>query len=168
MEGLGRLFDVIPAATPVDLTTSGATGARLHLTHYGGVAIVFYRGTGTADDNPTISVREHDANTGGNSQDLAVVTHWYQKKASTLDGSQTWTEETESTATSDLTDTEWDDANESIAVVQVEATALSDGFEWISADIDDDVGSSQLGAVLYIPYDLAVQRDPAELADPNA
>jgi hypothetical protein len=169
VEALGRLFDVIPAVTPVDLDSAGTnTGARLHLQNYGGVAIVFYRGQGVAAENPTLTVREHNANTGGTSADLEVVTHWFKKEAATLDGSETWEEVVESSATDDITDAEWDDGSESIAVIQVEASQLSDDFEWISANVDDPGTGEHLGAVFYIAYDLAVQRAPDNLADPNA
>ena len=167
MSKLGHDFDVIPAAIPADLAGGATTGARLHLANYSGVAIVFYKGAGAAGEAPTVTIQEHNAATAGTSQNLAVVDRFYKKEAAALDGSDLWVEVTQ-TAAATVTDADWDDANEVLVVIEVEAAELSDGFEWISANVDDPGVGAQLATVLYIPYNLAVQRAPDKLVDPNA
>jgi hypothetical protein len=166
MYALGRLFDIGSAIVPVDLGAAANTGHRLHLKNYGGVAIVGYFNNGTAAEAITFDVQEHTAATGGTSRDLDVVSVYHTKTEAILDGDETWTRVTQ-TAASEVTNADWDDALEGIVVIEVDATELSDDCEWISVNIAD-TGTAHVGAVLYIMYDLAVQRAPANLAQPNA
>ena len=49
---LGSIVDVCHAIAPIDLETGGGqTGARLHLTNYGGTLVCVYSGAGTANDD---------------------------------------------------------------------------------------------------------------------
>lgn len=167
MAKLGQDFDIIPAVTPVNLAAGASTGARLHLRNYEGACIVFYKATGGAAEAPTITIQEHNAATAGTSQNLVVVDSFHKKEEATLDGDETWTAVTQ-TAAATVTDADWDDANEVLVAIQVEATELSDGFEWISANVDDPGVTSQVAAVLYVAYGLNIQRKPENLANPNA
>lgn len=170
MEALGRLVDVVPGVVPVDLGTAGATGLRVHLKNAGGVAIVVYLAAGTAAQNPTFTLREHNAATSGTSQDLAVIDHYYVKAEATLDADETWTRVDNTSAgapRATVTDANWDDANQVLAVIEVNSTSLSDGFEWVSLN-SSDPGTAHLGCVLYLLRDLTVQRDPAALVNPQA
>ncbi|SDU42529.1 hypothetical protein [Jiangella alkaliphila] len=166
MKALGRLFDVGVAVVPVDLGTAASTGKRLHLTNYGGVAIVGFLNNGTAAQAPVFDVQEHTAASSGTTRDLDVVATYYVKSAATLAGTETWTEVTQAAA-SEITNADWDDANQVLVVAEVEATALSADCEWISVTITDP-GTAQVGAALYIMYDLAIQRAPQNLANPQA
>lgn len=165
MRALGRAFDVGTCIVPIDLATGANTGHRLHLRNYGGVAVVACFNNGTAAQAPVIVFREHTAATSGTSRDLDVVTVYHKKEEAALDGDETWTRVTQTAG--DITNADWDDANEVLVVAEVEATQLSDDCEWISVDIADP-GTAQVGAVFYIMYDLRVQRAPANLANPNA
>lgn len=168
VKGLGRAFDVCTGIVPVDLAAGNATGHRLHLKNYGGVAIVAYFETGAAAEPVIINVREHDAATSGNSADLNVVTEYFVKSEAVLDGDETWSRVTQ-TADQQVTNADWDDALQALVVIEVDSTSLSDGYEWISADVPDTgTTTGHLGCVLYIPYGLRVQRTPQNLAQPNA
>lgn len=165
MQALGRVFDVGTCIVPIDLATGNNTGHRLHLRNYGGVAVVACFNNGTAAQAPTIVFREHTAASSGTSRDLDVVTVYHKKEEAALDGDETWTRVTQTAG--DITNADWDDANEVLLVAEVEAEKLSDDCEWISVDIAD-TGTAQVGAVFYVMYDLAVQRAPANLANPQA
>lgn len=165
MEALGRLFDLGSAFAPVDMQTAANTGHRINMNDCGGVAFVLYKGAGTAGDDPVITLNEHNASTGGTSQVLATLTKHYQKQETTLDNDETWSEVTQSagsTITLDATSAE----SQGIYVVQVNVEELSDGFDYLSFDVADVGGNAQLGAGLYIKYDLKVQRAPANLVAP--
>lgn len=169
---LGRLFDVCHGIAPIDLETGGGqTGARLHLKNYEGVAIVVYAGAGTANDDLQIDVQEANAATGGTIQDLDIVTTYYHKQELTLDGDEAWTKTTQ-TAASEITDVGALGTSaelQNILVVEVLATQLSDGFEWISVNIPDlGAAGAKLGCALYIPWGLKAQRAPENLPQPNA
>ena len=164
--GLGAGFDVGSVIVPIDLAAGANTGHRIHLENYGAVAFVGYLNNGTAAEAPTFTLQEHNAASGGTSQNLAVIDKYYQKEEAALDGDETWTEVTQ-TAAATVTDADWDDANEVVVVFEVRAEQLSDGFEWVSVNIAD-TGTAHVGAVLAIMYDLKVQRAPQNLPNPNA
>jgi hypothetical protein len=167
MKGLGRIFDIGSAFTPVDFNTSdAATGHRVHLRNYGAIAFVLFKGAGTAGADPVITVQEHNANTGGTSQSLAVIDEYFYKAETTLDGDETWTRATQALGATASVDT-WAEV-ELIAVVEVLAAQLSAGFEWVSCNIAATVANTQLVSGLYILHDLHIQRRPDLLAQPNA
>jgi len=165
MEGLGRLFDLSTGAVPVDLAAAAVTGKRVHLRNCGGVTIVVFKGAGTAAEDPTFDLQEHNASTGGTSQDLDIIDHFYLKQEATLDGDETWTRVAQ-TAASEVTGNGTSAEEQAIYVFEVDATKLSDGFEWVSLNVADVGAGAQLGAILYILRDLHVQRAPANLAAP--
>lgn len=168
MEALGRLFDVVPAFVPVDLNTAdGATGLRVHLKNCQGVTFVFVKGAGTAGDDPDLDVQQHTAATGGTSSDLDVVAHFFRKEETTLDADETWTRSTQNVASEvDLGDTSAE--VQGLYVVEVDASQLSDGYEWVSVNVTGTLAAAQLGAGLYILHGLAHQRSPELLPNPQA
>lgn len=164
--GLGRIFDVFHQIAPVDLATAANTGDRVHMKNYDGIAFVGYLNTGTAGEAVTFDVQEHDAKTAGNSADLDVVATYYYKEEADLDGDETWTKATQ-TAASEVTDADWDDANQVLVVFEVNADQLSAGYEWVSVNVADP-GTAHVGCVLGIGYGLRQQRAPENLPQPNA
>jgi hypothetical protein len=52
---------------------------------------------------------------------------------------------------------------------EIDATQLSDGYEWVSVDIaDPGTGGTRVGGVIYIPFNLAYRRRPDALPQPQA
>lgn len=129
---LGRLFDLATSAT----TANG----RVPLRNAGGVLIVLH---GATSGNATI--QEHNAASGGTSQNLAVVTEYWTKNAGT------WTRVTQAAAATVTA------ATGGLLAVFIPQGALSDGFTHVSA-------SHASGSFTYILADLDVQRKPANLA----
>jgi hypothetical protein len=164
--GLGAGFDIGSVVVPIDFGAGASTGHRIHLENYGAVCFVGYLNNGTAAENPTFTLQEHDAATAGTSQNLAVIDEYYKKEEAILDGDETWTRVAQAAAAT-VTDATWDDANEVVVAFEVRAEQLSDGFEWVSVNVDDP-GIAHVGAVLAIMYDLKVQRAPQNLPQPNA
>lgn len=168
MNGLGAVFDIGSAFSPVDFNTSdAATGHRVHMRHWESIAFVLYKGAGTAGADPVVTVQEHNAATGGTSQNLAVITEFYSKTETTLDGDETWARTTQAaaaTANMGLTTAE----EEGIHVLQFEAPQLSAGFEWISCNIAATVANAQLVAGFYIVSGLKVMREPTLMPTLNA
>lgn len=165
MEGLGRLYDVAAGVVPVDLAGGAQTGNRVHLKNCSGVAIVFYKEAGAAAEATTLTLKQHTAAAAGTSADLAVVDHYYLKSEATLDADEVWTKVTQAaaaTVTPAVSDTQ------QILVIEVDASELDDGYEWVSVDTADTTTAGQIGSVLYLLRDLNVQRAPASLAQPQA
>lgn len=171
IRSFGKDFDICHGIAPVaDLAAGANTGARLHLRNYGGVTVVAYMGAVSAGTDTFVpDIQEHTAKTSGTSRDLDVVTEWYVKFETTLDGDEQWTRVTQSAASEiSLTGATYA-ATQVLLATSIDATALSDDCEWISVDIADaGSGGTRPGCVLYIPYGLAQQRRPDLLPEPNA
>jgi len=168
---LGRVFDIMPAIAPVDLEAGNVLGKRLHMKNYDNVAIVVFAAAGTANDDLQIDVNEHNAATGGTSQDLDIVTDYYHKQATALAGTETWVKTTQAAASeiNDVGALGTSAERQNLLVVEISGDQLSDGFEWISVNIPD-LGSAgaKLGCAFYIMTGLNVQRAPQNLVNPNA
>jgi len=169
--GLGRRFDIMPAVIPVDLEAGAKTGFRLHLRNYAGVTIVLFAGIGTANDDLQCTIRESNAATGGTVQDLVNITSYWIKDALVLDGTQAWAKVTQ-TISASIADTGGAGTSaehSQLVAFDIHQGQLSDGFEWIQVNIPDlGAAGAKLGCAFYIMWDLAVQRTPENLAQPNA
>lgn len=134
MEGLGRVFNVVPAASGVHIPLKDASA----------VSFVTYE-----DDGSTILTLKESID-GSSEQNLAVITRFH--KGPGVGG--TWTLVTQSAgATFDLSDDTTNDAT----VLTVRAEQLSDGFNCVEATVDG-------GICVAIIHDLNVQRAGAVLA----
>jgi hypothetical protein len=164
-EGLGRLFDISVGAVPVDLSSAAVTGKRVSLKNSAALTIVVFKAAGTAGDDPVVTLQQHTAASGGTSQNLATVDHYYLKNATTLAGTETWARKAQSAAAT-ITDpggAGTSAESQQILVIEVLGTQLADGFSYVSANIADVGTNAQLGCVLYLLHDLTVQRAPANL-----
>lgn len=150
--GLGNKYDLGTGFTPVNMATAANTGKRLYMANVNTVDIVLVKGVGTAGEDPVITLQEHDASTGGTSQNLAVITEYFVKSEATLDNDETWTRVTQAAAAT-ITDPGGAGTSaeeEQIVVFSVSRDQLSSGFKYISANVADVGTGAQLGTVLYI------------------
>ena len=134
MEGLGRVFNVIAAAS----------GIHIPLRDYGGVTFVSFLDAGTQ----TVTLKQ--SVDGASETALTIVDKIY--KAPGVGG--TWTKVTQAAA--DNFNLTTDATNDSFCLY-VDETDLSDGYNCVEAT----AGSGILIAIL---HDLKVRRDPANLA----
>lgn len=173
MQGLGNIFDICVGINPVaDLAAGANTGKRIHLANYQTVDVLLFKNAASAGtDTITPKLRQHTANTGGTSADLAAIKQYYVKSAAAaLAGTEAWTEVLQTaSATITLDNTALPAANQGMVVFSVEADSLDAGYAWISVDIaDPGSGGTILGGVFYIPSGLKLMRRPDLLAQPNA
>lgn len=166
IEGLGRLFDVGPAVAPVDINTSdAATGLRISMSGHTGIAVVAYTLVGGADDL-TFDIQQHTAYTGGTSNDMDAtngatgVDHYYIKAETALDGDEAWVKVTQTAASEVVVVGSTYGTQQKLVVIPIGAEQLADGYTHISVNVACTTSTSQILAVLYVPYDLAVQRNP--------
>jgi len=169
MRALGRLFDVVPGIAPLDLQTA-RTGNRVHLKNAASCTFVVFKGAGTAGDDPTLTLKQHTAASGGSSTNLIAITSYYLKNATTLSASETWSRLAQAAAATivDPGGAGTSAESQQVIVFSIDGTQLSDGYEWVSLDVADTGSNAQLGAVLYLLHDLTVQRAPENLANPQA
>lgn len=163
---LGRLFNVSVGAVPTDAVAGAITGNRIHLKDCGGVSFIVVA-TGASTDVLDLDLQEHNAASGGTSQDLDVITKYYYQSETTLDGDETWTEGSQSAA-SEITNV-GAASQETLVVVEVRSEQLSDGFEWVSLNVPDlGTNGTKHVAILNVAHDLMVMRKPTNLANLNA
>lgn len=169
MEGLGRLFDVGLAWAPVDSQSGAITGKRIAMSGASGLTIVVTKGAGTAGDDPVFTLQEHTAYTGGTSQTLAAIGHYYLKQETTLDNDESWSKvdntsggAAQGTVTGNATSAE----TQCLFVIEVDAASLSDGYTHVSLNLaDTGSAGAQLASAVYILHDLYRQRTPANLGN---
>lgn len=162
---LGRLFNVSVGAVPTDAVAGAITGNRIHLKDCGGVSFIVIA-TGASTDILDLDLQEHNAASGGTSQDLDIITKYYYQSETTLDGDETWTEGSQSAA-SEITNV-GAASEETLVVVEVRSEQLSDDFEWVSLNVPDlGTNGTKHVAILNVAHDLMVQRKPTNLANLN-
>lgn len=166
MEGLGRLYDIAIGAAPVDLSSAAVTGKRVSLKGASAITFLVIKGAGTAGDDPTITLQQHTAASGGTSSNLVAIDHYYLKDAATLAGTEQWVTKTQALAATiaDPGGAGTSAEHQQILAIPVTATALSDGYTHVSLNVADVGTNAQLGAVLYVLHDLTAQRAPDALA----
>lgn len=168
MKGLGRVFDLAPVITPVNLAAGANGGFPVSLENAGGVTFVLFKGKGTAGDDPILTFREAQDGSGTNEQDLDVVTEWYAKTDTDnndLSGDETWTRYTQSVGGDVDLDAKGGNAEDAaIVCAYIDADDLSDGYTHVTVDIASVGANAQIGGVIAILHDLKVQRTPENLA----
>lgn len=171
MEALGRLVDVSVGVTPTDFNAGASTGKYVSLTRASGVMVVFIHAQGTSGggDN-TLTLKQSKDTSGTGLANLAVISKYYKKENATgLVGSETWTAVTQAAAATIVETSGHGPGDAAIWAFHVFGDQLSDGFSFIRVDAAAVSGSSkpQLSTILYFPYDLTVQRTPANLLAAN-
>ncbi|RSN26501.1 hypothetical protein DMC63_01305 [Streptomyces sp. WAC 05977] len=167
-ELLGRGVDISIGAAPVDLSAAAVTGKRVSLKGAGGVTIVVVKAAGTAGDDPTVTLKQHTAASGGTTANLAIIDHYYLKDAVALAGSETWTKKTQAAAATiaDPGGAGTSAEHQQILVIEVDSKSLADGYSYVSLDVADVGTNAQLGVVLYLLRDLRAGRTPENLQAP--
>lgn len=162
--GLGRDFDVGGVNVASDAVDAAITGKRVSLEHAEGVTFLVVKATdaGTTDDLAT-DLQEHNAASGGTSQDLDIVTDYWVKSETALDGDESWSKTTQTVA-SEISAIAGTAELQVVLAVSVHASQLSDGFSWVSLNIPD-LGSTdvQQTAIIPILWGLKVQRAPENM-----
>lgn len=164
MDALGRLYDIGLGWAPVDLNTAdGATGKRISLAGAGGITFVVATGVGGADDI-VLDVQQHTAYTSGTSADLDAVDRFWLKAETALDNDESWVRISNSPAASECTIVGATyGVQQKLAVIEVDAAQLTDGYTHVSLVASVTTSTAQLGVCLYFLHELASQRVPTNL-----
>lgn len=165
MELLGNKIDIGTGWVSTDMNTNnGETGKRISLQNVASCLIVVFKGAGTAGEDPTVTLKEHSAYTGGTSQNLAAIDHYYLKNEALLDNDESWQKITQTAAATiaDPGGAGTSAESQQILAIPVDPAALSDGFTHISLDYAVTAAAAQIAGWLYIVQPL-VCRTPANL-----
>jgi hypothetical protein len=133
VEALGRLINVLSVADDIYVSMKDCDG-------------ITFVCTLAAGDTWTLTEAQDAAGTGAVA--LASITRFH---VSTTVGSA-WSLVTQAAASTVVTT-----ASQDVAIIEVDASELSDGFDWVK------IASTSTGTVVAIQRDLKVQRKPANL-----
>jgi len=155
---------IVSAVPPVNLATGANDGDWVSLKGYGKITIVFFKGVGTAGDDPTLTLEQASAVAGTGAKALVFETiHVKQDTVLTATGTYTATKRTTPIATyTDATSAE----DQAIWVVDINAEELDveGGFDCVRARVADIGVNAQLGCILYILGDPRYPQDIVESA----
>lgn len=168
--GLGRDYDIIPLAIPIDLDNS-QSGDQFSLRDCAGFDLVLFTGDGAADRDVTFTIKRHvdmDDATGttivcGTATDLRE--YFYKQHGTTAVGVGTWSRGTwyDADGAGVVVDTA-EGENSSLIVIPFEADDLGDGYSAVSISAIVAGGSgAKIGCALAILRGLRVQRTPENL-----
>ncbi len=158
---LGKI-DIFQAQPVDDFADAANTGLRIAMKQYSHITFVGVWDAGTNGDDIQLDLQEHTASSGGTTQDLDIITEFYHRTETTLDGDEDWTLVT-MTAASEIAAIADTAESENLLVFEVHRDQLSDGYTHISID-NPDFGNAgnKWGAILAIGWLLA-QREPTVL-----
>lgn len=162
VSGLGRLFDIGLGAIPQTFNGSGITGKNISLQNCDGVGILIVKAANGTSDDFAIDLQEVNGY-NGTPRDLDIITNYWVKSETTLDNDEAWTLTTQSAA-SEITAIAGTAELEMMVYFEVMAAQLSDGYTHIALNVPD-LGNTdtEYGCVIYIPFNLKVQRSPANM-----
>lgn len=148
---MARMIDglqICAGFDPVNMATAANSGDWVSLKDYESCLVVFYKGAGTAGDDPTLTLEQATAAAGTGAKALNF-TRIYHKQG-TLTSVAQFTEVTQAAANTYTDATSAEIA--AIWAVEVKADDLDvgGGFYFIRASVADIGANAQLGAVLYI------------------
>jgi len=150
--GLGVDYDISIGVAPVDLSVAASTGKRIYMSDLRSADVVIIKAAGTAGDDPTVTLVASDAQTGGTSANLATISAYHLKNATTLAGTETWSKLTQSAAATiaDPGGAGTSAESQQLCVISVSPSDMPAGKPYLSLNIADVGANAQLGAVLYI------------------
>jgi len=145
---------------PLDLGTA-RTGDVVSLKNYRRVLVVFFKGAGTAGDDPTLTLEQGTDVAFGTNKALNFTTV-YKKQGADLTAIAQWSKVTQAAANT-YTDTTSADVS-AIWAVEIKAEELDIGadYDCVRASVGDVGTNAQLGCLLYL---LA---DPVQMTAPES
>jgi hypothetical protein len=163
MNPLGSSFDIIPGVVPVDLQAA-QTGDYVSLKGAQGCLVVFFKGAGTAADDPTLEIQQATSVAAGSAKDLLGFITIYKKQGAALTGVGSWAKVSQ-TADEDFVgdSTSAEEQGLYAAWIPNDILDVDNGFDCIQVNVKDVGNNAQLGCVLYILCGLRNQTTPADL-----
>ena len=152
---------IVAGFGPVDMQSGANAGDWVSLKNYRKVAIVLFKGVGTAGDDPTLTLQQATAVAGTGAKDLTFTTIY--KKQGTLSAIGQWTKVTQTAATSYTDATSAEAAAIWVVEVNAEDLDVANGFDCVQASVADVGSNAQLGALLYLLSDPSAAAAPASM-----
>jgi hypothetical protein len=153
--------NVVSILYPSDLQTAVADD-WIDLSDYHALDIIFFKGAGTAADDPDIHVTQATSNAGAGEKGIAI-SEYYLKQGTLLSTSSVGGQFTKTTQTAsyvisfDGTSAE----TQMICGIHIEADMLdvTGGFRWVRATVPDVGTNAQLGCILGVLHPARYQQE---------
>lgn len=151
-------IQMVSGILPLDLQTA-RDGDWVSMAQFDHAAVVFFKGAGTAGDNPVLTLEQATDTTGAGGKALTVI-DTYHKKQGTLTAVGQFTKVTQTKASTISFDSN-SGAQEGLYVTEFKAVELdtNNSYTCFRARIADTGTNPQLGCVLYL---LDAPRDTTE------
>jgi hypothetical protein len=163
-----RLAEVCQIAAgfgPVDMNTAANNGDWVSMKNYQHLTVLFFKGVGTAGDDPILKLQQAKDVAGDSVKDLLFTEIFV--KAGTLTSIGEFTKVTQAAATQYTNATHAEVA--AIYAVEIDAEMLDSdgGFDCVQASVADVSGGAnpQLGALLYILSEPRHTPPPSAIVD---
>ena len=151
---MSRIIDetqICSGFLPVDLQSAANPGDYVSLKNYRRLAVILFKGIGTAADDPVISFFQATTVAGAGEKVLTKCAGYHMKQGADLEAVGTFTEVTQTVAaTCTLNATSAESAG--LYVFSICDTDLdnANGFDCVKVSVADVGGNPQLGCMLYI------------------
>lgn len=141
---------IVAGFVPLDLQTQ-RDADWVSLASYNHVSVVFFKGTGTDGDDPTVTLEQAQDNAGTGAKAL-TFTEIYRKQAADVQTVGQFTRTTQSAAN---TYTNTDAHQQALWVLEIDADMLDvdNAFNHVRVTFNDTGTNAQLGCVLYLLSD---------------
>jgi len=148
MANLVQKTQIVSGFVPVDLQTA-QSGDWVSMKNHNHLTVVFFKGAGTAGDDPTITMAQATVVAGTDTKALTFTDIWY-KQNTVLTAESTFTHTTQTAAATYTDTTSAEDC--AIWVLEFDAEDLDavNNFDCVQASIGDVGSNAQLGCILYI------------------
>jgi len=147
-----RLIDetqVVSGFVPVNTQSGSNPGDVVCLKNYVHLSVIFFKGAGTANDDPVLTFEQGTDVAFGTNAVLATIDE-YWKKEGTLTAIGEFTRVTQSasqTVTLGTTSAE----SQGLYIFEIDATDLTDGYNCVRVTVaDTGSAGAQLGCLLYV------------------
>ena len=150
---MSRLIDecqIVSGFVPVDMQTAANDGDVVCMKNYNRLTVIFFKGIGTAADDPVLTFTQATEVAYSTSKALATITEYWSKQG-TQTGIGTFTRTTQaagSTVTLDATSAE----SEGLYIFEIVGSDLDEAnsYDCVRVSVADVGGNPQLGAMLYL------------------
>lgn len=161
-ENLLSYAQIAEGILPQVLTTA-RTGRVISIKNYRRVLVLFYKGVGTASDDPTITILQGTDIAFATNKALNFTTLYTKMDLTKLSDVAQWTKVTQSAANTYTDTTSAEQAALWAIDFKAEDFDINNGYDCIRASISDVGTNAQYGCVLYIPYNPVVQTAPESM-----
>ncbi len=141
---------IVSGFLPADMNSGAGAGDWISLKNYEKMTIIFFKGAGTATQDPTVQLIQGKTNSGGTPLALDVIDKIYKKQASSnLLSTGTFTVVTQ-TADQDFVGDGTSAEEVGLYIFDIYAEDLADGYEYVQASVANVGANEQLGCILVL------------------